>query len=139
VMAIVRIERYLFRPILDAQTRNAAELPHVIRDQSQIPSHGLGGDERVEWANGSAGALQLRSHSRVNNCVLRRELEDEQGAKKIFDQAESFAGRRALGGASPKFSLGHHTHRDIFAIRSEQALDNIPILLQRIDTDVRVE
>lgn len=126
-------------PVRDRKTRDTAELALVVRDQRQPARHGLCGDERVQWADRSAGAFELCTHLRVNDCIAGAELDDGERPEKVLDQAECLHRRRALGGAREELRLGDDTQSDIFSLRGQEMLQNPRVLLERVDAGIGVE
>ena len=67
------------------EARDPAKLPLIVGNQYQFASYCLCCDQRVQWTNGRAGALELRPNLSIHSCIVRAKFKDAQRAKEILE------------------------------------------------------
>src|SRR5204863_7563574 len=102
-------------PILELQSRDAAELTLVVRDERQPARDGLRRDERIQRTDRRAGALQLRAYPCIRDRIKGGELLQGYRTKKVLDQVQRPCRSRDFRCACAKLGFRHHADYHIVA------------------------
>src|SRR5271157_1391182 len=93
----------LHRPILHNQPLHSLELPRIRRDQNEVSTVGLSGDQRIIFANAMALTFQLGANLPSGLCVLLAIVEHNNIAVQKCSQSTSITGGLLIfGRAVPK-------------------------------------
>jgi hypothetical protein len=127
------------RPVRNVEAGDASEFPLVVRDERELPCDGLCRDQRIERSYECPCSLELRADLRVRRGIARDELEDGQRPGKVVDEAAGPGCRCTLDSARAQLCLGDDADGGVRTAVGKQSLQDGAVLLERVDTHVRVE
>ncbi len=130
---------FLGQPVLDPQTRHAAELPQIVGRERNIERNGMRRDQHIVGPDQGAASLECRPQFSIHVRCSAIEGCDNKRFQGALDHA-SIPFRRVELSSDCQFSSGDRGDRDVFdGKREKPASGALRPMGKDVRHDIRVE